>query len=144
MARMSITFKGFEDLAEQVDKAGDKLKTAVDDALTETQRIVQNNVQQASNVYARKGGGVKGYATGQMFSAIKNNIQIEWSGNVAIIHVGFDLKAPGGFHSIFVMYGTPRMAKNAKVYNAIFGAKTKKQIAEAQKKAMEKYLKLGG
>ena len=144
MARMRITFNGFEDLAAQIDKVSGNLKTAVDEALAETQMIVQNNVQQASNVYARKGGGLKGYATGEMFSAIKRNIQIEWAGNVAIIHVGFDLHAPGGFHSIFVMYGTPRMAKDAKVYNAIFGAKTKKQIAEAQKKTMEKYIKFGG
>lgn len=144
MAKMKIIFDGFADLAEQIDKAGKDLKTAVDEALTETQQIVQNNLEQAANTYARKGGGLKGYATGEMFSTILSDARIEWAGNVAVVHVGFDLNAPGGFHSIFVMYGTPRMAKDPKIYNAILGAKTRKQIAEAQEKIMQKYVTLDG
>ena len=144
MAKMKITFKGFADLAAQIDKVGGNLKMAADDALTETERIVQNNLEEAAARYARKGGGMKGYATGRMFAAIRRNVQVEWAGNVAIVHVGFDLNAPGGFHSIFVMYGTPRMAKDAKIYNAILGAKTRKQIAEAQEKIMRKYVSLDG
>lgn len=144
MAKMKITFKGFADLAAQIDKAGGDLITAVDEALTETETIVQNNLEQAAARYARKGGGAKGYATGRMFSAIISDTRIEWVGNVAVVHVGFNLSAPGGFHSIFVMYGTPRMAKDAKIYNAILGAKTRKQIAEAQEKALRKYVTLGG
>ncbi len=144
MAKMKIIFPGFKDLAEQIDKAGKDLNTAVDEALTETQQIVQNNLTQAANKYARKGGGLKGYATGEMFSTILSDVRIEWAGNVAVVHVGFEISAPGGFHSIFVMYGTPRMAKDAKIYNAVLGAKTRKQIAEAQEKIMRKYITLDG
>lgn len=142
MAKMSIIFDGFADLAAEIDRAGGDLKTAVDDALTETQKLVQNNVTNASAPYAHKGR--KGYATGEMYNSIIQHAQIEWTGSIAEVNVGFDLTQKDGFHSIFVMYGTPRMAKDAKVYNAIKGTKTKKQIAEIQEKVMQNHLKLGG
>ena len=146
MAKMRITFKGFEKMATRLDVIGgtDYMKKAVDEALTETQRIVRDNLIQAVARYARKGGGAQGYATPEMALTVKQNVQIEWAGSVAVVHVGFNLTEPGGFHSIFVMYGTPRMKPDKKIYNAVFGAKTKKQIAEAQKKIFAKYLGLDG
>jgi hypothetical protein len=42
------------------------------------------------------------------------------------------------------MYGTPRMAKNPKVYNAIKGTKVKNEIAKKQEEIMKKHLELGG
>lgn len=150
MAKMQITFDGFSDLAYAIDKAGGDLKPAVDEALNETQKIVQENVTIASAQYASKGGG-KGYSTGEMFKAIKKDPQVEWHGNVAEVGVGFNLSAKGGFHSLFIMYGTPRhgknhpgMAANKKVYNAIKGLRTRKQIAEVQEKVMQKHLNLEG
>lgn len=144
MAKMGLTFNGFREMAARIDEIGGDayLHRAVNEALTETQKIIQNNVEQAAAIYARKGGGQKGYATGEMWRAVKRNVQIEWIGSIAVVHVGFDLNIPGGFHSIFVMYGTPRMQKDTKLYNAIFGAKTKKQIAEKQKEVLAKYIGL--
>ncbi len=142
MARMSITFDGFNDLAYRIDKAGGDIRTAADEALTKTQALVQNNVQNAAAPYAHK--GLKGYATGEMYNAIKKNDGVHWSGMVAEVGVGFNLSDKGGFHSIFVMYGTPRMAKDPKVYNAIKGTKTKKDIEQLQQEVMKNHLKLGG
>lgn len=142
MARMQILFDGFKDLAAQIDKAQGDLHGAVNEALEETERIVHDNLETAAAPYAR--GGRKGYATGAMYAARKGLKGVQWAGTWAEIGVGFDLKANGGFHSIFVMYGTPRMAKDAKVYNAIRGAKTRKQIAEKQQGIMKKHLELGG
>lgn len=142
MAKMKIIFDGFSDLAEAIDRAGGDLKEAVDEALTETQSIVQESTTSASMIYSHKGGGKKGYATGAMFSSILTSAQITWKGSVAEVGVGFDLTTNGGYHSIFVMYGTPKMAKDAKVYNAIKGTKVRKQIAEKQEEIMEKHLDL--
>ena len=66
------------------------------------------------------------------------------NGDVAEVNVGFNLRQPGGFHSIFIMYGTPRIAKDTRVYNAIRGAKTKKSVEDVQMKVMAKHLKFGG
>ena len=40
------------------------------------------------------------------------------------------------------MYGTPRIAKDVKLYNAIKGTKTQKEIAELQQKVMSEYVNI--
>lgn len=146
MAKMSIVFDGFSDLAQAIDKAGGDLKEAVDEALTKTQKVVQENVTSAATVYSAK--GLKGYATGAMYRAILGESSPEWQGSVASVESGFTTNGgatmAGFLHSIFVMYGTPRMSKDQKLYNAIKGTKTKKQIAEIQQEVMNEHLKLGG
>lgn len=140
MARMSITFDGFNDLAYIIDSMGGDLKAAVNEALTETGNYVQTNVEQAALPYAH--GGLKGYATGDMFNALKKDNPVIWkTPTIAEVSVGFDLHAKGGFHSIFVMYGTPRMAKDQKLYDSIKGTKTKKEIAKIQEDIMYKHTK---
>lgn len=138
MAKMSLTFKGFDDLAHAIDKAGGNLDKAAKVALISTQQHIQQNVTSAASPYASNGR--KGYATGAMFRSILKGARIKQSGTILEVDVGFDLKAKGGWHSIFIMYGTPRIAKDAKVYNAIKGAKTKREIAEIQEKVMLKFL----
>lgn len=142
MSKMSIIFDGFADLAGDIDRVGGDLHKAVDDSLTKTQQLIQEKVISAALPYAHK--GLKGYATGAMYNSILKDAQIDWHGEIAEVNVGFDLTAKGGFHSIFIMYGTPRIAKDTKIYNAIKGSKTKKDIAELQQEVMQQYLKLGG
>lgn len=142
--RMSITFDGFEKLAEDIDAIGGDLHSAVDEALEETQFIVQDNLTTAAEVYQH--GGLKGYATGKMYKSIIQDVRIDWKGLIAEVKTGFTGSGghfAGFMHSIFVMYGTPRMAKDPKVYNAIKGTRTRKQIAEKQEEIMVKHLKLG-
>lgn len=136
MARMSIMFDGFKDMAEMVDRVNPSaLKPAVDKALNATGEYIQNQVDKAALPYAH--GGLKGYATGEMFKALKNANPVIWkSPYIAEVSVGFDLHAKGGFHSIFVMYGTPRMAKDPKLYNSMKGTKTKKEVAKIQEEIL--------
>lgn len=141
MARMQILFDGFEDLAAAIDRSGGDLKQAVNEALTKTSEVVQNNLIPAAAIYARK--GIKGYATGKMYGSLITGDSVQWNGTVASVRVGFNLNN-GGWHSIFVMYGTPRMAKDTRIYNAIKGTKTKKEIADVQEEIMKKHLDLAG
>lgn len=143
MAKMSITFDGFAKLAEDIDAIGGDLHEAVDEALEEAQLIVQSNLLTAAEPY--QSGGLKGYATGKMYKSIIQDLNINWKGTVAEVNTGFSGtqgSMAGFMHSIYVMYGTPRMTKNAKVYNAIKGTKTKKDIAKAQEEIMVKHLDL--
>lgn len=139
--KMKIIFDGFADLAAAIDKAGGDLQSAVNDALVETQKLIQSNLASAAAPYAAEGR--KGYATGRMYSTIIGDGAVKWEGSVAHVDVGFRIRNDGGWHSIFVMYGTPRMSKDTAVYNAIRGSATKAQIAKKQQEVMEKHLKLG-
>lgn len=149
MAKMSILFDGFEDLAARVDEVGglEYLHKAVDEALTETATIIKDNLISAAAVYDSK--GKKGYAQGDMYRSIIQDADVTWEGTIGTVNSGFDLDAKGGFHSIFVMYGTamygtPRIRKDQKLYDAIKGTKTKKDIAEKQEEIMQKYINLEG
>lgn len=141
MAKMSITFSGFADLAADIDRSGGDLHKAVDEALTKTGQYIQSQLSSAAAPYAAK--GLKGYATGKMYGDIIKDQIVSWQGSIAEVSAGFNL-SNGGWHSIFVMYGTPRMSKDTKVYNAIKGTRTKKEIEKIQQEVMQKYIKIGG
>ena len=140
--KMKILFEGFKDLAADIDRAGGDVQKAVNEALVKTQQQIQQNLVSAAAPYSAKGR--KGYATGQMYGTIIADGAVSWAGSVAEVDVGFRIRQQGGWHSIFVMYGTPRMAKDTAVYNAIKGTSTKAQIAKLQEEIMMKHLKLGG
>lgn len=144
MAKMSIMFDGFKDLAAAIDRAEGDLHKAVDEALTETAEVVKSNLIPAAAIYDRKGR--KGYATGKMYRSILKDTNVQWSGMVGEVRTGFSSNGgatmAGFMHSIFVMYGTPKMAKDPNIYAAIKGARTKKEIAKVQEEVMRKYLSL--
>lgn len=144
MARIGITFSGFDDLAYQIDKAGGNLKEAVDFALTETAGLVQRKVNQASLPYTKDSKGLKGYATGEMFNALRKDDHVRWvTPTIAEVHAGFNLNESGGWHSIFVMYGTPKIAKDQKLYNSIKGTQIQHSIALLQETIMRGCLEFG-
>lgn len=143
MAKMQIIGDPFKDLIARIDKAGGNIQKAADDALTKSAQLIQSNTNAAASPYASTGR--KGYATGEMFRSIIKSTHPVWiGGSIAEVKVGFDLKAPGGYHSIFLMYGTPRMAKDTALFNAIKGAKTQKEVQEIQQQVLQKYLTLDG
>ena len=142
-ANVSITGNLFGELARRIDKAGGDLKAAVDEALTESSSVFQNEVRHGAAAYAH--GGRKGYATGEMYKAILPNQRPIWVGDsIAYIKGGYDLKKQGGFHSIFVMYGTPRYAKDQKVWASMKGNEVRTRIANMQKLIMQRHLDISG
>lgn len=141
--KMEITFDGFDKLVEEIDRCGGNLRQAADEALSETQRLVQTEVTKASAIYSTKGGGRKGYATGAMVKKIIKNPEVTWEGTKATVEVGFIIK-DAGIHTIFLMHGTPKMQKDQKLYDAVFGEHIKNMIATAQEDIMRKYLTIGG
>ena len=147
--KMSIIFEGFDRMAAIIDKTGKELKPAVDEALTETQKYIQTELEQAAAPYQSPKGGRKGWAKGYMYDAIIKNPKIEWEGLVGTVKVGFSSENRLGFmHSLFVMYGVPRhgkfnkgYSKDSKIYNAIRGTHTKKQIKKIQEETFKNYFK---
>ena len=147
MAKMSIIFDGFDKLAEQIDELNrGKLKQAVDEALVETSKYIQLQVTKATEPYKSASPQHK-YATGAMYSSIIKDDTVTWSGTVAEVKVGYDITKKGGYHSIFVMYGSPKHVpykpkQDKNIYNAIKGTATNKKIKQLQENIMKKYLEL--
>ena len=119
--KIGLQFDGFEEMIAQFDKLGN-VKPVVEEALIKSQEHVANNL---------KIDMAKHHRTGRTESTIADDKKVDWEGFVASIDVGFDI-SNGGLASIFLMYGTPRMQKDTKLYNDVYGNGTRKEIGKIQ------------
>ena len=64
----------------------------------------------------------------------------EWEGSTAKVGVGFDIHKPGGggMHSIWMMYGTPRIRPDGELYGAVRGSKTQIQILHIMSETLKR------
>lgn len=129
MARMKMEIEGLNEYLNKIQLLGGNVRETTETALRETHAIVTQKIEtamQAGNLPA-KGK----YSTGETLKHLRRNAAVEWHGDVAEVPVGFDIKQ-GGLVSIFLMYGTPRMSPAKGLKEAVFGARTRKEIVEAQ------------
>ena len=133
--KIGLELDGFEDLIAELDALNGDVKGAVSDSLKAAHNTVTPAVQTAMRKHRR---------TGRTSKAIVKRSSIDWEGTTASIDVGFIFQA--GLASVFLMYGTPRMKKDTKLYNAIYGSKVKKEIAKKQEKILFEAIKkrMGG
>ena len=122
--KMRLEFTGFEEYAERLDKLGGDLKKTTEKALIETHKLLTPKVDETFKKHDVK-------YSHETMKSLKKDTRVEWDGSVAAIGVGFKI-SEGGYPSIFIMYGTPRMQPDKKLYNAIYG--NKKKIRELQEK----------
>jgi len=134
--KIGLQFEGFDELAAQFEQLGGDLKRATENALKASKQAVTPGIDQAIN---------KHRLTGDTERSLDKKIRVEWEGTTASIDIGFHV-SQGGLPSIFLMYGTPRVKKDTKLYNSIYGSKVKKQIAEVQKEVFQKMIarRMGG
>lgn len=133
--RTGIDFSALSDMVTQLNRLNKSVDTAVENALLESKKYVTPIVQREM----QKHNG----STGKTKAAIEKNNQVKNDGVGAHVDVGFDISKEintSGFPvSIFLMYGTPKQAPDKKLYNAIYGSKTRKEIAKIQE---EEFLKV--
>ena len=79
------------------------------------------------------------YSSGNTKKSIDRDMSVDWSGMTATIKVGFDF-SKSGVTSIFLMYGTPKMKPVAGLKNAVYGAKTQKELSTIQEEALQKVI----
>lgn len=133
--RISLDFEGLEQYSEKIDKLGGNLKEVVEEALVKSNATVARNLLSATHKGKYPAGGK--YSAGDTRRSITTSKHVNWTGNFAEIGVGFDFSV-SGLKSIFLMYGTPRMKKVQAIYDAVYGKKTKKEIAEMQEEIFAK------
>lgn len=136
--RIGLQTKGLEEYMAKLDKLGgtQTMKKGVEEALIESKKHVNPLIEQAM---AKLPAGGK-YSSGDTKKSIDKDMSVEWQGMTASVKVGFDF-SKSGLTSIFLMYGTPRMKPVSGLKNAIYGAKTQKELATIQEEALQKVIK---
>lgn len=129
--RITLQFEGFEEIAEKLAKTEGKLEAATQKALIESQKYIAQKVRADMQKHHR---------SGDTEDSIVENTEVAWVGSQASIGVGFSISG-GGLASIFLMYGTPRAKPDKKLYNDVYGSKTKKEIAAIQEEIFKDALK---
>lgn len=133
--RIGLNVDGLEDMIERLENVNGNLKNAVTDALSKSKELVTNKLLQDTNNGNFPAHGK--YSTGKLKHSIDTNNSVKWDGMKASIKVGYNIKN-GGLVSIFMMYGTPRYMKVQKLYNDVYGAKTKREVKQIQTEAINR------
>lgn len=133
--RIGLQTKGLDEYMAKLDKLGGSqaMKKGVEEALIESKKHVNPLIEQAMTKLPAGGK----YSTGDTKKSIDKELSVEWEGMTGVIKVGFDFSQSGP-KSIYLMYGTPRMKPVSGLKNAIYGAKTQKELATIQEEALQK------
>lgn len=126
MSKIEMQFDGMDAIIRQLEQLEVDVRQTVTDALQEAGQLVTEQARAAIQPHGR---------TGKTEASLRENPTVEWAGTEAAVNVGFDINN-GGLPSIFLMYGTPRMKKDIKLYNAVYGAETKKKIEQIERDAL--------
>lgn len=146
--RMSVDFAGLDDYIRQLEAIDENaVKRAFDAALLETEQVVRESVTEAMQPHND---------TGTTSASAISGKQPEWTQTMAKAPVGFAIgetdhdTQDDRLASVFLMYGTkvhgqPHVAPDRKLYNAVYGAATRRKVRKIQEQAFEKILRrLGG
>lgn len=121
--KFKLEFDGLEKMMEQMKELNGDLRKTSETALVETFNAVTPGIKAAMSKHHR---------TGATESSIVEQPTVEWNGNVAAIPIGFKI-SNGGLPSIFLMYGTTKMAPDRSLYNAVYGKATREKVADVQR-----------
>ena len=145
MAKLSIKIKGLDDYINSLNKVGGNVHKAIETALIETHELITKQVKDAltKGVPLKSGGRskpidmYKSNGTGDMAKSFMDEPYVNWFGDRAMIQVGFNQGISQ--HATYMMItGTAYTEPSQQLYNAIYGAATKKKVEEIQKNALEK------
>lgn len=122
MAKAKLTFDGMTEMSAQLRGLGVSVERISEKALERAFEIVTDKARQAAAPHRK---------TGRMEKSLRERPEYIWKGSVLQTEVGFDI-VHGGLPSIFLMYGTPRIKKDQKMWEAFFGTKTLAAVQEAE------------
>ena len=145
--KIGLKFEGLEEMIANLEKVQGDLKATTEKALKASKQRVNEELKKVTIPANYPAHGK--YSTGKTAQSIDTDMSVTWEGTTASIKVGYDMQI-SGMTSIFLMYGTPRhkppMKAVRKMYNAIYGAKMRKEVAEIQREVFAKVIKrrMGG
>lgn len=142
----SLDFKSFLDFAEEIDKkyGEEMLLYAAEQAIEQTKEYVNSEVNNAMQNSAYSFTAGVDYSQGTAMESLTevSKMPTEVNGTVVTAYAGVDLeKAP---EALMLALGTPHLAKDTKLYNAIkVKGKVKKEVEQIQKKVFATVLNGG-
>lgn len=129
--KLSLEFDGLDEMMKKLANIDIDVKNAASEALQKSKRKVHVNLGKEMTRHNRTFKTVK---------SLDKNKNVKWTGTIGIIDVGFDLENDG-LPSVFLMYGTPTQKPDRKLYNAIYGKKTREEVADIQREYFSKMLR---
>lgn len=123
--KLKFECDGFENLTKRLSDLGGNVKSTAEKALKECHKQVTNDASEAIKPHKN---------TGATEESLYTEPKVEWEGTKASIRVGFSIRK-GGIASIMLMYGTPQMPKDQKLYNAL--APKSKKLKDKVKQIQE-------
>lgn len=133
--KFSLQFHGWEEMMSNLDELSHHgVLEGTKKALIETHKVVTPKLEAAIK---------KHHLTGETEASLVKEPRINVVGTMVSIDVGFDLDN-GGLPSIWLMHGTPRIAPDKALYQALYGRKTAGEVAHVQyhaiKDTIDKYM----
>jgi len=131
----SLDFNGFLDFAEEIDKLGngDELLEVVKEAIQETKDFVNSECEKALNNSKYSFDKGENYSQGKARASLEKvkQMPVEVNGTEVTGYAGFDLaEAP---EVLPLAYGTPHLAKDKNLFNAIkVKGSVKKKVEKLQ------------
>lgn len=136
--KFGLEFDGMDEVIARISKLDGDVKSVAEEALRKTHDYITPKVQSEIQKHNR---------THTTEASIVEKADIDWSGDVGEVGVGFKI-SNGGLPSIFLMYGTQSHAvsnqygrtsgihhgtnADKNLYNAVFGNSTKKSVEDIQ------------
>lgn len=135
-----LQLKGFDDLLEQIQKAGGSIDRATESCLRNSAQIMQSELKSQMQAAGVDSGLIGSMPPPQII--VKEN---RYRAEVGYKKGDFDPSNPSDGHKVvFLNYGTPRRSKHGKVAARGFIQAAKKkarpQIKKAQRATLEKIL----
>lgn len=128
--KIKMQFPGWQEMAEKLDRLEGDLKETTEKALKASHAAITPNIEASFKPHSVR-------FSGDTLETLRRSEKVEWSGMVGAIPIGFDI-SKGGLPSIFIMYGAPTVAPDKKVYDAFYGAATKREISKIQYETFQK------
>lgn len=144
--KLTIDFKGFEEYYEKLDKLQQNTRSITEEALEKSFKEITPGIEAAIRSHRD---------TGKTEGSLVKDVNVEWSGTVGSVDVGFNIEN-GGLPSIFLMYGTPKhvganqygkhgknvngIPQDMPLYNSIYGTSTRNKVRKVQQEVFDKAL----
>lgn len=126
-----LDFDGFDQVMKRLEEKQKDTRKIAEEAMIESKKLVNENLTSAMAKHNR---------TGTTLASLDKDMSMYWTNaTTGYIEVGFSI-SNGGLPSVFLMYGTPKIPPDRKLYNALYGTATRRKLKAKQEEVFYKHM----